>query len=120
MAFFKLDMLQEVKIDKVLYEAFDRFELEDISYLNRLSRYIEHSELSDAALNDRAFCWPESLEDAVIKKQEREALHKAIIKLPETQRRRLLLFFSAGLPTSRLQSWRDVNGRPFNAPYRRH
>ena len=92
-----LDMLQEVEIDKVLYEAFDRFELEDISYLNRLSRHIEHSELSDAALNDRAFCRPESLEDAVIKKQEREALHKAIIKLPETQRRRLLLYFFGGL-----------------------
>ena len=90
-------VLQRIEIDERLYGVFDKFELEDISYLNRLSRHIEHSELSDVALNNRAFYRPESLEDVVIKKQEREALHKAIIKLPEIQRRRLLLYFFGGL-----------------------
>ena len=37
--------MQNIEIDKVLYDLFNRFELEDISYLNRVSRHIEHSEL---------------------------------------------------------------------------
>ena len=72
---------------------FNRFELEDISYLNKLSRHIEHSELTEASLNDRAFCKPESIEEKVSRNIEYELLHKAISKLPETQRRRLLLYF---------------------------
>ena len=81
------------QIDKVLYELFNRFELEDISHLNRVSRHIEHSELTEASLNDRAFCKVESLEETVSRNIEYELLHKAISKLPETQRRRLLLYF---------------------------
>ncbi|WP_368268547.1 hypothetical protein [Dorea longicatena] len=37
-------IMQNIEIDKVLYDLFNRFELEDISYLNRVSRHIEHSE----------------------------------------------------------------------------
>ena len=35
--------MQNIEIEKVLYDLFNRFELEDISYLNRVSRHIEHS-----------------------------------------------------------------------------
>ena len=86
-------VMQNIEIDKVLYELFNRFELEDISYLNRVSRHIEHSELTEASLNDRAFHKAESLEESVSRSIEYEQLHKAISKLPETQRRRLLLYF---------------------------
>lgn len=86
-------VMQNIEIDKVLYELFNRFELEDISYLNRVSRHIEHSELTEASLNDRAFYKAESLEETVSRSIEYELLHKAISKLPETQRRRLLLYF---------------------------
>lgn len=58
-------VMQNIEIDKVLYELFNRFELEDISYLNRVSRHIEHSELTEASLNDRAFYKAESLEETV-------------------------------------------------------
>lgn len=86
-------MLQTIEIDKVLYGLFNRFELEDISYLNKVSRHIEHSELTEATLNDRAFYKPETIEDAVSRSMEYELLHRAIAKLPEVQRRRLLLYF---------------------------
>lgn len=86
-------VMQNIEIDKVLYELFNRFELQDISYLNRVSRHIEHSELTEASLNDRAFYKAESLEESVSRSIEYEQLHKAISKLPETQRRRLLLYF---------------------------
>lgn len=86
-------IMQNIEIDKVLYDLFNRFELEDISYLNRVSRHIEHSELTESSLNYRAFYKEESLEETVSRSMEYEQLHKAISKLPETQRRRLLLYF---------------------------
>ncbi len=86
-------IMQNIEINKVLYDLFNRFELEDISYLNRVSRHIEHSELTESSLNDRAFYKEESLEETVSRSMEYEQLHKAISKLPETQRRRLLLYF---------------------------
>ena len=82
-----------LEIDEVLYQAFDRFELEDISYLNRVSRHIEHSELTEATLNDRAFHKAEQLEDTAVRNMEYEKLHRAIAKLPDIQRRRLTLYF---------------------------
>ena len=86
-------IMQNIEIDKVLYDLFNRFELEDISYLNRVSRHIEHSELTESSLNDRVFYKEESLEETVSRSMEYEQLHKAISKLPETQKRRLLLYF---------------------------
>lgn len=86
-------VFQRIEIDKALYELFNRFELEDISYLNRISRHIEHSELTEATLNDRAFYKAEQLEDMVARNMEYERLHRAIAKLPEVQRRRLTLYF---------------------------
>ncbi len=85
--------LRHLEINEVLYQAFDRFELEDISHLNKVSRHIEHSELTEATLNDRAFHKAEQLEDTVARNMEYEKLHRAIAKLPEIQRRRLTLYF---------------------------
>lgn len=70
-------IMQNIEIDKVLYDLFNRFELEDISYLNRVSRHIEHSELTESSLNDRAFYKEESLEETVSRSMEYEQLHKA-------------------------------------------
>ena len=71
----------------------DRFELEDISQLNRVSRRIEHSELTDETLNDRAFYKAEQIKDIVSESIEYEQLHRAVSKLPEVERRRLKLYF---------------------------
>ncbi len=58
---------QNIEIDEMLYQTFDRFELEDISHLNRVSTHIEHSDLTEETLNDRAFYKAERIED--IKRQ---------------------------------------------------
>ncbi len=84
---------QNIEIDEMLYQTFDRFELEDISHLNRVSRHIEHSELTDETLNDRAFYKVERIEDIVSESIEYEQLHRAVSELPEVQRRRLKLYF---------------------------
>ena len=86
------------EIKRELYDAFNMVELEDIKYLNVLSRHIEHSELwentlNKRALNKRALSKPESVEEIVFGKLREEQLHKAINKLPEKQRRRLLLHY---------------------------
>ena len=41
---------QNIEIDEMLYQTFDRFELEDISHLNRVSRHIEHSDIMDRTI----------------------------------------------------------------------
>ena len=83
---------QAFEISRELYEAFDEFELRDISYLHQWDKYIEHSEIWEHALNGRAIQKPESVEDVVLEKLLVERLHRAIQKLPEIQKRRLILF----------------------------
>lgn len=81
------------EISKELYEAFNTFELEDIKYLNVLSRHIEHSEVWEDTLNMRALKQPESVEEIVLKKLQNEQLHRAISKLPQKQKSRLILHY---------------------------
>lgn len=87
---------QKMEISESLYRAFDDFELEDISHLNQVSRYQEQSELTEVSLHSRAVEVPEPLEEQVYRKLLREKLHKAIGKLPEVQRRRLMLYYFGG------------------------
>lgn len=55
--------IQTMEISPALFALFDEFELDDISYMNVVSRHLEHSELTEQSLNDRAFQLPESMED---------------------------------------------------------
>ena len=43
-----------MEIDKAVFEVLDRFELDDLSFLNEWDRHIEHSELTESALHARA------------------------------------------------------------------
>jgi RNA polymerase sigma-70 factor (ECF subfamily) len=83
----------ELEIPKALYDLFNAFELRDLSYLNEADRHIEQSELTEAALHKRAYSAPESTEESALAAIENELLHKAIARLPETQRRRLMLYY---------------------------
>lgn len=89
--------LQDLEISEELYQQFDRFELDDLSYLNVVDRHYEQSEQTEASINARAFSTPESLEDEVMGKMESEFLHRAIAELSEVQRRRLILYYFEGL-----------------------
>lgn len=90
------------RISRELYELFDRFELEDISQLNVISRYHEHSELTEGTLNQRALIHPEAMEDGVYRKIMYDQLHTAIGKLPDIQRRRVLLYYFGGYTYERI------------------
>ena len=84
------------QVDEKLYAVFDKYELEDISHLNVVSRHYEHSDLTEGTLNQRSAAAPEPLEDQVYRKLLYQKLHKAILTLPEIQRRRLLLYYFDG------------------------
>ncbi len=90
-------VLRELQITKELFEVLNRFELDDLSILNEWDRHYEHSELTEISLYNRAVSPPESVEEAVFRNLRYEALYKAMERLPETQRRRLVLYYFAGL-----------------------
>lgn len=83
----------QFEINESLYRAFNEFELDDLSYLNVWDRHIEQSEVWEPTLYQRAFQKTDALEDIVFRKLQEEAVHKAIRRLPDKQKRRLLLYY---------------------------
>ena len=86
-----------IEIDRALFDLLDRFELDDLSFLNEWDRHIEHSELTEAALHARAIADIESVEIATYKGMQNEKLRRAIAALPKVQRRRLVMYYFDGL-----------------------
>ena len=84
---------QCMEIDKALFDAFDGFELDDLSFMNEVDRHYEQSDQTEQSLNRRAIQPQESIEETVFQRVEDEALHRAIVQLPEKQRRRLILYY---------------------------
>lgn len=85
-----------MEIEKELYELFDKYELEDLSFLNEQDRHylrLDNDEDFEEQYADKS----ENVEDAVITEMRNEALQKAIAGLPEVQRRRLLLYYFEGM-----------------------
>ena len=86
-----------MEIERALFELLDRFELDDLSFLNKWDRHIEHSELTESTLHARAVADIESVEILAYKEIRNEKLRQEIAKLPETQRRRLVMYYFDGL-----------------------
>lgn len=84
---------QVIEVNEQIYQAFNKFELEDISQMNKFDRHIEHSELFDESLHKRAVDKPLSVEEIVENKINNEKLREAIQELPEIQRNRLKKYY---------------------------
>lgn len=82
-----------MEIDKTLFDAFNEFELDDLSFFNEVDRHYEKSEVTEATLNRRAALPQESVEETVSQRMEVDKLHQVIAQLPEKQRRRLVLYY---------------------------
>ena len=82
-----------MEIVRELFEALDQFELDDISFMNEVDRHYEQSEQTEASLARRATEQQDTVEETVQQLMDAEALHRAIAQLPETQRRRLVLYY---------------------------
>ena len=86
-----------LEIEKPLYDLFDQFELDDLSYMNEVDRHHETSEQTEASINRRMLTPQEAPDVIVMRQLESDELHSAILKLPEIQRRRLILYYYGGL-----------------------
>lgn len=56
---------QCLEINQVLFDTLDRFELEDLSFMNEVDNHYEYAELTEQTLNARAAIPSESLENTV-------------------------------------------------------
>ena len=83
-----------VEVGEDVYALFNTFELEDLALMNEFDR---HSELGEQELARRAEIVHITIDDIVAAKMDNEALMAAIDKLPDKQRRRVILYFFHGL-----------------------
>ena len=88
-----INIFHEIEVSEKIYEAFDKFELEDISQMHKYERHIEHSEIYENTLNSRAVDKPVSLEQEVENKMMVDELKDAINLLSEVQKRRLKMYY---------------------------
>ena len=72
---------KDLEIGKNVYEAFNTFELQDVSHMNVVDRHLEQSEIWDSSLYERIFQKEENVENTVLNKLEAERLHSAIQQL---------------------------------------
>ena len=98
---------QCMEIDKALFDTFDRFELDDLSFMNKRDRHYERSEQTEASLNRRAAKPQESVEETVFRQVEVETLYQAIAKLSEKQRNRLVLYYFANFTYKQIAEMED-------------
>lgn len=82
-----------IKVSKEIINNMDKNELEDKHFMNQDERYKEQSELNEISLYKRAIKEEESIEDKIINNELKNAVRKAVQKLPEKQKRRVILYF---------------------------
>lgn len=88
-----INIFHEIEVSEKIYEAFDKFELEDVSQMHKYERHIEHSEIYENTLNSRAVDKPVSLEQEVENKMMVDELKDVINLLSEVQKRRLKMYY---------------------------
>lgn len=84
---------QRIAVTKEVYDAFDKFELEDISQIHKYRSHIEHSEIFEETLYHRTLNVPISVVDEVENKILQEELRIAINELSDVQKRRLKKYY---------------------------
>lgn len=85
--------IHKVEVSEKVYEAFDKFELEDISQIHKIKKYIERNEVYEETLYHKSFNTPISVEDEVESKILQEELKVAINELSDIQKRRLKMYY---------------------------
>lgn len=84
---------QEQVVSEDIFKLMDKFELEDLSFLNEYDNHIEHSQIYENNLNNRALNKEVLLEDLVEEKFLKLNILDEIEKLPAIQKRRLKKYF---------------------------
>ena len=87
------NIIHRVEVSEKVYEAFDRFELEDISQIHKIKKYIERNEVYEETLFHKSINASISVEDEVENKLLSEDLKSAINDLNDVQKRRIQKYF---------------------------
>lgn len=87
----------EAEIAFDVYSALENCRKHEKRQINFEDRHVEQAELSEAQLHERMLRLPPALEHLVEDQEQAAQLHAAIASLPETQRRRFLLYHEDGL-----------------------
>lgn len=86
-------VIRKIEISNTIYEAFNKFELDDISQMHKVQKHIEHSEVFDETLYKRAIHKPVSIEQEVENIILNMELMKAINQLSTIQKRRVKMYY---------------------------
>jgi len=84
--------IQIIEIDADVFDALDCFELEDLAQLNEYDRHIDHFNIDETPYKKYSNK-PQSLEEEILQNMLYNELKLEISRLPEIQRRRLVLYF---------------------------
>lgn len=87
-----------IKISKKVFEAFNEFELEDISQLHKIDKHIEdiridNTDYTDIVLYHLSNIDSKSVFEQVEEKLRNEELYKAIELLSDIQKRRIKMYY---------------------------
>ena len=85
--------IQIVELSNDIYKVFNAFELEDISMMHKVEKYIEHSEVYEDTLYKRALNKPISVEEEIERRDNIYKLKNAIENLPPVQKRRIRMYY---------------------------
>lgn len=86
-------VLRSVVVSEDVFNAMDKFELDDLSELNEYDNHIEHNEVYEWNINMRSLNKQEEVEEYIIRKSTYEDLMAAINKLPIIQQRRIKMYY---------------------------
>jgi DNA-directed RNA polymerase specialized sigma24 family protein len=96
------NVLQEVEVTYDVYLVFEDSLRKEKSLTRWLRRRIERAALTDIEIYKRALHRPKSVENEVLDNLRNEKLEQAISELPETMRRRFILYHDCGLTYERI------------------
>lgn len=88
---------REIEVSKAVYMEFCHFIKRERNLRRSDERHLEQSELTEETLCRRAVHKPKPIDEAVNDTIRLERLNRAIMQLPEIQRRRFMLHFDLGL-----------------------
>lgn len=87
------DNEEQVIVNEKIYNEMNKFELEDLSQMNKYDRHIEHFSLNDEQINRRRIDEVLSAEDLAIHNIENERIYMAVLKLPKKQKERIIMYY---------------------------
>ncbi|MCI9110214.1 MAG: sigma-70 family RNA polymerase sigma factor [Bacilli bacterium] len=84
--------IQVIEVDADVFDALDCFELDDLSQLNEYDRHIDRFDIDETSYKKYSNK-PQTLEEEILQNMLYNELKLEISRLPEVQRRRLVLYF---------------------------